>query len=99
MHQTIAPETRSVGQRELVLKAQAGDADAFGALARPLADRLYAIAYRILRDADQAEDATQRALIDTWQHLDQLRDPDRFDAWTCRTVVRAAYREGRQIGR
>jgi RNA polymerase sigma-70 factor (ECF subfamily) len=86
-------------QRELVERAQKGDAEAFSALIRPTADRLYAIAYRILRDPDRAEDATQRALIATWEHLRDLRDPDRFDAWTCRLVVREAYREARRESR
>jgi RNA polymerase sigma-70 factor (ECF subfamily) len=99
MDQSMRPQTPPPSVHALVVAAQAGSAEAFTALARPLADRLYAIAYRILRDADQAEDATQRALVDTWQHLGELRDPDRFEAWTCRTVVRAAYREIRQLGR
>jgi RNA polymerase sigma factor (sigma-70 family) len=86
-------------QRELVEQAQRGSADAFSTLVAPTADRLYGIAYRILRDADRAEDATQRALIDTWQHLSDLRDPDRFEAWTCRLVVREAYREARHESR
>ena len=86
-------------QRELVEQARGGNAEAFSALARPLANRLYAIAYRILRDPDRAEDAAQRALIDSWEHLGDLRDPDRFDAWTCRLVVRAAYREARRESR
>jgi RNA polymerase sigma-70 factor (ECF subfamily) len=99
MHQSMPSHATPSAQRELVEQARAGSAEAFSVLARPLANRLYAIAYRILRDADQAEDATQRALIETWQHLGQLRDLDRFDAWTCRTVVRAAYREVRQLRR
>jgi RNA polymerase sigma-70 factor (ECF subfamily) len=86
-------------QRELVEQAQKGNAEAFSALVRPTADRLYGIAYRILRDPDRAEDATQRALIDTWQHLHDLRDPDCFEAWTCRLVVREAYREARHESR
>jgi RNA polymerase sigma-70 factor (ECF subfamily) len=84
-------------QRELVLKAQHGDAEAFGALARGAIDRLHGVAYRILRDSDQADDATQQALVSAWDHLPDLRDPDRFDAWTYRLVVRAAYKEARRI--
>ena len=83
-------------QRDLVIKAQQGDAEAFAALARGAIDRLHGIAYRILRDGDQADDATQQALVSAWDHLSQLRDPDRFDAWTYRLVVRAAYKEAQQ---
>lgn len=80
-------------QRKLVVQAQRGDAEAFGILAGEAIDRLHGVAYRILRDADAADDATQRALIDAWDHLDGLRDPARFDAWTYRLVVNAAHKE------
>lgn len=83
-------------QRDLVIKAQRGDAEAFGALARGAIDRLHGIAFRILRDGDQADDATQQALVSAWDHLPELRDPDRFDAWCYRLVVRAAYKEAKR---
>lgn len=83
-------------ERELVEQAQHGSRDAFAALVHGSVDRLYAIAYRILRDADQAEDAVQQALIDAWDDLPGLRDPERFDAWAYRLVVRSSYREARR---
>jgi DNA-directed RNA polymerase specialized sigma24 family protein len=64
-----------VVQTELVTAAQAGDAEAFAALARLSADRLYAIAVRVTRDRHRAEDALQQALIAVWQELPRLRDP------------------------
>jgi RNA polymerase sigma-70 factor (ECF subfamily) len=82
--------------RELVEQAQQGDQEAFTALVHLSADRLYAIACRILRDADRAEDALQQALVDIWDDLPSLRDPDKFDAWSYRLVVRASYREARR---
>ena len=82
-------------QRELVERARDGDADAFDDLVHEAADRLYGIAYRILRDPTLAEDALQRALIQAWEGLPALRDPDRFDAWSYRLVVHASYREAR----
>ncbi len=86
-------------QRELVEQARRGDQEAFAALVRLAADRLYAIAFRILRDPDRAEDALQQALVDAWEDLPALRDPERFDAWACRLVVRASYREARRARR
>lgn len=80
-------------QRELVVRAQRGDVEAFAALAGGSLARLHGVAYRILRDRDRADDATQQALIAAWDHLGSLRDPDRFDAWTYRLVVNAAARE------
>jgi RNA polymerase sigma-70 factor (ECF subfamily) len=84
-----------VVQTELVTAAQGGDADAFAALARLSADRLYAVAVRVTKDRYRAEDALQQALIAAWKELPRLRDPERFEAWTYRLVVRFAVQEAR----
>ena len=63
---------------------------------RTAGDRLHAVAYRILRDTDLAEDATQQALLNVWRDLPQLRDPARFEAWSYRLLVRACYAESRR---
>jgi RNA polymerase sigma-70 factor, ECF subfamily len=83
-------------QHDLVEQAQRGDPEAFEALVWGASDRLYAIAWRILRDPDRAEDALQQALIQIWEDLPSLRDPERFDAWTYRLVVHTSYREARR---
>ena len=81
---------------ELVVRAQRGDKAAYIALATEIGDRFLAVARRILRDLDLAEDATQQALLSIWQDLPQLRDPARFEAWSYRVLVRACYAEGRK---
>src|SRR6186713_774765 len=81
---------------DLVTRAQHGDEEAFASLAVAIGDRLHAVAHRILRDLDLAEDATQQALLAIWRDLPQLRDPARFDAWSYRLLVRACYAEGRR---
>jgi len=83
-------------QCDLVERAQRGDQDSFAALVHLCSDRLYGIAYRILRDPDRAEDALQQALVRLWDDLPSLRDPDRFDAWSYRLVVHASYGEARR---
>ncbi|MCA1572621.1 MAG: sigma-70 family RNA polymerase sigma factor [Chloroflexi bacterium] len=77
-------------------RAQHGDEEAFASLAVAAGDRLHAVAHRILRDIELAEDATQQALLAIWRDLPQLRDPARFDAWSYRLLVRACYAEGRK---
>jgi RNA polymerase sigma-70 factor (ECF subfamily) len=83
-------------QRSLVEQSAAGDQRAFEALVRQSADRLFAIAYRILRDHDRAEDALQQALVTIWDELPRLRDPDRFEAWSYRLIVRASIAQARR---
>jgi RNA polymerase sigma-70 factor (ECF subfamily) len=75
-------------ERELLAAAQRGDEAAFVDLIKVRSNRLFAIAQRILRDVDRAEDALQDALVIAWRDLRGLRDPDRFDAWLHRLVVR-----------
>jgi RNA polymerase sigma-70 factor, ECF subfamily len=61
--------------------------------------RLDAAARLILRDPDRAKDAVQEALVRCWRDLPSLRDPDRFEAWLHRLLVRACYDEGRKSRR
>ena len=82
-------------QRDLVVGAQGGDLDAFSALTIGRTDRLFAAARLILRDDEHAADAVQDALLQAWLDLRGLRDPDRFDAWLHRLLVRACYRAAR----
>jgi RNA polymerase sigma-70 factor (ECF subfamily) len=79
--------------RTLVELAIHGDEEAYAGLMAMAGDRLVAIAYRILRDLDRAEDAVQIALVNAWRDLPTLRDPDRFEAWLTRILVRACYAE------
>jgi RNA polymerase sigma-70 factor, ECF subfamily len=81
---------------DLVVRAQRGDREAYAIIASGIADRFLAVARRILRDLDLAEDATQQALLTIWRDLPQLRDPTRFEAWSYRVLMRACYAEGRK---
>lgn len=83
-------------QRSLVEQAAAGDQRAFESLVRQSADRLFAIAYRILRDHHRAEDALQQTYVTIWDELPRLRDPDRFEAWTYRLIVRTSIAQAKR---
>ena len=93
------PDTEAEMQRELVERARRGDHDAFAALAGAAISRLDAAAWLILRDAEQAKDAVQNTLVRAWRDLPTLRDPDRFEAWLHRLLVRACVDEARRLRR
>jgi RNA polymerase sigma-70 factor (ECF subfamily) len=82
--------------RDLVEQARRGDRAAFTVLVHQVSDSLYAVAYRILRDAGLAEDALQNALILAWRRLPHLREAERFEAWIHRILVNACYDESRR---
>ena len=80
----------------LVEQARRGDNAAFDALVGLDGDRCYAIAYRVLRDVDRAQDAVQSAFLQVWQELPRLREPARYDVWLHRIVINACYMEARR---
>ena len=81
---------------ELVDQAKRGDREAFDALARLTGDRCMAIAFRILRDFDLADDAVQSALPTAWRDIRALRDPQRFEPRIHRILTNACYAEARR---
>jgi RNA polymerase sigma-70 factor (ECF subfamily) len=86
-------------QVPVVERAQRGDPDAFEVLVRDVGGRLVGLAFRILRDPSAAEDAVQQTLVTAWRELPGLRDPERFEAWLYRILVRACAAEARRSGR
>jgi RNA polymerase sigma-70 factor (ECF subfamily) len=89
----------AVDQRELVERARRGDHDAFAVLAGAFVARLDAAARLILRDHELARDAVQEGFLHAWRNLPTLRDPDRFEAWLRRLIVRSCIDSIRHRGR
>ena len=83
----------------LVEAARSGDEEAFASIARGLADRLFFVAYRILRDVGRAEDAVQQTLVAAWRDLPALRETERFEAWIHRILVHACYAEAKRASK
>ena len=65
---------------ELVRAATAGDRGAFAAIYDRYADRLHDFCWSVLRDRDEAADATQDAFLVAAERLGQLRDLERLRA-------------------
>jgi RNA polymerase sigma-70 factor (ECF subfamily) len=68
----------------LVLRAQAGDDDAFEALVSTFQQSLLAVAHRFAHNPDDAQDIVQEAWSRIARHLGDLRDAPRFRAWALR---------------
>lgn len=71
----------------LVARARSGQVDAFEELVRRHRERAYRVALRMLRDAREAEDATQDALLQAWRSLERFRGDSTFGTWLYRIVV------------
>lgn len=66
---------------ELVLRARAGDGEAFEQLVRLHMRAAYTVALGVTNDRTDAEDVTQDAFIAALERLDDCTDPARFSGW------------------
>ena len=76
--------------RELLSRAQAGDADAFEALVARHRDDVFALALRITRSEADAAEITQDTFLSAYQHLPQFRGDAAFGSWVYRIAANNA---------
>jgi len=82
--------------REQVAAARCGDALAVSELVRSVWPDAYRIAWSILQDHEDAEDAAQDACARLITAIGSLRDPSRFTVWFYRIVVNQARTKQRE---
>src|SRR3954464_1566239 len=72
---------------DLISRAQAGDEDAFRALAEPHRRELLVHCYRMLGSLQDAEDALQDTLLSAWQGLDGFEGRASIRTWLYRIAT------------
>src|SRR5688572_5251302 len=72
---------------DLVRRAQARDAPAFGQLYQAHVRRIYALCLRMTADASRAEELTQQAFVCAWEKLPFFRGDSAFSSWLHRLTV------------
>ncbi len=84
----------------LIARALTGTEDAFEALVERHQRRIHALTLRVLRDPDQADDATQRTFVRAWERLRTFRAEASFATWLhhiamneCRDILRVGRRQ------
>jgi RNA polymerase sigma-70 factor (ECF subfamily) len=70
--------------------AQAGDAQAIRPLLEQVRPRALAIAMKVLRNRDDAEDAVQDAMLKVWRNLHRFEGRASFTTWIHRIVMNAS---------
>jgi RNA polymerase sigma-70 factor, ECF subfamily len=68
----------------LVKASQQGDQDAFAILVQKHQRRVFALAFRMLQDDEEASEITQEAFFAAWQGLPSFRGEARFPSWLYR---------------
>lgn len=74
----------------LVERALEGDGTAFEALVYRHQERVYGLLRRLLRDAEDAEDALQETFLHVYRDLDSFRGESRFSTWIYRVASNTA---------
>ena len=76
----------------MALEDQAPSTDRFEAIVRAETGPLFGVAYSILRDVQEAEDAVQETIEVAWRRWGSLRDPQKRGAWLRQICVRRCLR-------
>ncbi len=74
----------------LVAGLKSGAPEAYEDLIERYAEMAYRVAYRILQDEDEAEDAMQEAFLTVYRRIDSFRGDSKFSTWFYRVVTNAA---------
>src|SRR5881409_3805425 len=77
----------SADDKTLVRAAQNGDMAAFEELVSRHRDKIYARAYSMMRNEDEAIDLSQEAWVKGWQRLKQFQGESSFSTWMTRIVI------------
>jgi len=77
----------SADDRALVGASQRGDMLAFEELVARHRDRIYARAYSMMRNEEEAVDLSQEAWVKGWQRLRQFQGESGFGTWMTRIVI------------
>jgi len=73
--------------KDLVLAAQKGSMKAYEELVHRHRDKVYARAFSILRNEDEAMDLSQEAWVKGWQRLKQFQHKSSFTTWMTRICI------------
>jgi len=83
-------ESVSVGRDDLLARLKAGDEQALGDLADEYGTRIYQLAFRYLRNKEDAEEVTQDVLFKVYRKVDAFRGDAALSSWIYLITFNAA---------
>jgi RNA polymerase sigma-70 factor (ECF subfamily) len=83
-------QAQSQATQSLIDRARAGDRSAFERLLREARPRALAVATKVLRNPDDAEDAVQEGFLKAWRNLGRFEGRSSFTTWIHRIVMNAS---------
>ena len=81
------PEQPEPSDDVLVRRSQKGSMEAFEVLVGRHRDKIYARAFSMMRNEDEAVDLSQEAWVKGWQRLKQFQGESSFVTWMTRIVI------------
>src|SRR2546423_9594479 len=81
------PDNTGTPDVKLVRAAQRGDMVGFEELVARHRDKIYARAFSMMRNEDEAVDLSQEAWVKGWQRLKQFQGESSFVTWMTRIVI------------
>lgn len=88
--QVKMPAPADLHEQDLIRRVQAGEKERFYELIKPYERRVYAAAFGVLRNQEEAEDAAQEAFLKALSHIRQFRAEARFSTWLIQIAVNEA---------
>src|SRR6516165_5897009 len=82
--------TVSADDPRLIAESLQGDTAAFGQLVLRYQDRLYNTVYRLVDNAEDAQDVVQEAFLNAYQSLDSFKGHSEFFTWLYRIAYNTA---------
>ena len=78
--------------REIIVRMQQGDEDAFSRLFRMYSGRVLRMAYLISGNYADSEDIVQETFVKCFTYRARLKDPNKFEPWLYQIMTRTAWR-------
>src|SRR5437867_12201938 len=94
----VSPALKDLDETALIERCRAGDLAAFEPLVEKYRQRVWRLAFNVLRDSEEAWDVAQDAFIRAWQALPSFKGQSAFYTWLFRIVMNAAHDRLRQRG-
>lgn len=85
-----------VEHSDLIQRILAGDTQAYAELVRRYQHMVYTVCHRVLRNAEDAEEATQDTFVKAYQHLAGFGGNAKFSTWLYSIAYRTAISQGRK---
>lgn len=87
-----------VTEQKAIAATLSGDPHAFAWLVQQYKHMVHTICFRILKNTEEAEEATQDSFMKAYQHLDRFQGTSRFSTWLYSIAYRTAISQLRKHG-